>query len=146
MLIFCILLYWSLYQSFSQPKEPACKSLRLQDLSDFQYSRPSDISVKVIYWACVFTEGSYEIGSVVLSVRPSVLTLFLLIFCMKVEGHNWKKVTKSDFCFSVLFHQNLGKRGKYEPKMPFFVYISRHNRILWCFFYIVFCYILTNKK
>ena len=81
------------------------------------------LSSYLLNWIPGFTEGSYGISSVRLSVRLSVCDAFFsgttwsnfLIFCRKLEGHNWKRVPKP---------QNLGNWGKFGLKWHFSIYFK----------------------
>ena len=83
------------------------------------------------------------------SVCPSVRDAFFsgttehnfLIFWMKVKDHNWKKVTKPDFWNFSPVSRNLGKWGKFGPKMTFFVYFSNPSHYFGIFLFLLLYYI-----
>ena len=78
-------------------------------------------------------EGSYEFSFVSACVHPSVrnavfseLTYyFFLIFCVKLEIRNVRKVTKPDFSEKFSFAQKRAKRAQNGLNLDFFVNFSK---------------------
>ena len=87
----------------------------------------------------VLPEGSYEFGSILLSgctstfSQPKISELasqFFLIFCIKLDSHKVRKVTKPNFWKNVLTGRNGSKSCQNGLKMSFLEFWQKSKPII----------------
>ena len=101
----------------------------------------------ISYWTHGFSpKGSYKFSFVRSFIRNAdssgSASQKFLIFCTKLEQHNWRKVTFSDFRKKLLAPCRQGQKVKFGPKLDFFkdCFRTAHQS------FSIFCMKLDNNK